>query len=337
LTVGYVGSQGRKLFHFRDINQTNPATGVRPFDGGPFTPPVGTSPGGSPFGFVNQFESSSSSGYNSLQAKLTVHDLHGLSSTINYTWSHSIDTASDGQDFEPNEAMPDNSFNPAAERGNSGFDARHRFTWLFNYKLPGSQTMHWLSSGWALDGVLTLATGEPFTVNDFNNFNGSGEFIERPDVVGNPFAGTSTPNAFLNAGAFAAPCPVADVDVADGSCTFGTSHFGSERRNQYYGPHYRNFDLAFTKDTKLTERVAMQLRADFFNVFNHPNFANPLLPNFIVDWTTGCTSTGVCGPDATGRGQGFIPLTVTPDVAAQNPYLGGGGPRNIELAVRFTF
>jgi hypothetical protein len=249
---------------------------------------------------------------------------------VNYTWSHSIDTASDGQDYSPNQSMPDNSFNPAAERGNSGFDVRHHFSWLFNYKFPEGQTMHWLSSGWGLDGVLSLSTGMPFTVNDYNIFNGSGEYIERPDVVGDPLAGRSIPNAFLNLSAFAAPCPVASLDIPDGVCN-GTPHFGSERRNQYYGPHYRNFDLAFTKDNKLTERVGMQLRVDFFNIFNHPNFANPVLPNFIVDWTT----NGI--DPTTGRGQGFLPLTVTPDVGAQNPYLGGGGPRNIEIALRFSF
>jgi hypothetical protein len=75
----------------------------------------------------------------------------------------------------------------------------------------------------------------------------------------------------------------------------------------------------------------MQLRVDLFNVLNHPNFANPVLPNFIVDWT----GNGI--DPATGRGIGFLPLGVTPDVGAQNPYLGGGGPRNLQLAVRFTF
>ena len=326
-TVGYVGSLGRKLFRFRDINQATEINGIsgRPFDlNGPFTPT------GDQFGFVNQFESTATSSYHSLQAKLTVRDLHGLSSTVNYTWSHSIDTASDGQDYAPNQAMPDNSFNPGAERSNSGFDVRHHFTWLFNYKFPGSQTMHWLTSGWGLDGVLSLSTGTPFTVSDFNNINGSGEFIERPDLVGNPFAGTSTPNNFLNLSAFQAPCPVANLDVNNGACT-GTPHFGSSGRNQFYGPHFRNFDLAFSKDNQLTERVAMQLRVDFFNVFNHPNFSNPVLPNFIVDWT----SNGI--DPATGRGSGFLPVTVTPDVGAQNPYLGGGGPRDIQVAVRFNF
>jgi hypothetical protein len=308
LVVGYVGSAGRKLFRFRDINQVNPFTGVRPFDLGPFTST------GEKFGIVNEFESSATSAYNSVQARLSVRDLHGFTSIINYTYSHSIDTASDGQDYVPNAALPDNSYNPAGERGNSNFDARHRFSWLFNYRIPGTTTLHWLTSGWGLDGVLSLSTGMPFNVNDFNNFNGSGEFIERPNLVGDPFAGTHTPNAFLNLTAFQAPS--------------GT--FGNLRRNAFYGPHFRNFDLALSKENKITERVAMQLRIDVFNIFNHPNFSNPLNPNDVVDWTSN-------GIDPTGRGIGFLPITVTPDVGAQNPYLGGGGPRDVQVAVRFSF
>jgi hypothetical protein len=331
-TIAYVGSQGRKLFRFRDINQPTPLTGVRPFDLGPFTP------SGTKFGVVNQFESSASSAYNSLQARLSVRNLHGLSSALNYTYSHSIDTASDGQDYVPNAAVPDNSFSARSNRGNSNFDARHRLSWLFNYRFPQSHVAPWLTSGWGLDGTLSLSTGMPFNVNDFNVLNTKqltpdlpvGEFVERPDLVGNPFTGTYAPDAFLNLSAFQAPCSVAPVLKAGVWECPGVPHFGTLSRNKFYGPHYRNFDVAFTKDTKINERLNMQLRADVFNVFNHPNFSNPLNPKDVVDWTSN-------GLDATGRGQGFLPITVTPDVGAQNPYLGGGGPRNIEIAVKFTF
>src|SRR5207302_118157 len=79
---------------------------------------------GGKFGVVNQFESSASSSYHSLQARLSVRNLHGLSSALNYTYSHSIDSASDGQDYVPNAALPDNSFSAKSNRGNSNFDAR---------------------------------------------------------------------------------------------------------------------------------------------------------------------------------------------------------------------
>ena len=187
--------------------------------------------------------------------------------------------------------------------------------------------MHWLTGGWGISGVVSLVTGMPFSVLDYDNFNNTGEFYERPDLVGNPWAGTSSPANFLNLAAFAVPCT--NPDISGGSCVSG-AHFGSAPRNGFYGPGYRNFDFSFSKDTKLTERVNMQLRADFFNLFNHPNFANPLLPSFNVLWNNN-------GISPTGTGQGFFPLTVTPDVGAQNPFLGGGGPRDIQLSARFSF
>ena len=97
----------------------------------------------------------------------------------------------------------------------------------------------------------------------------------------------------------------------------------------------------------------MQLRADFFNIFNHPNFSNPLLPNFLVDLETNglvaphaadLATGGPCAPanapNYVGRrayGQGLLPITATPDVGIGNPFVGGGGQRNIQLAVRFSF
>ncbi|HZD93999.1 MAG TPA: TonB-dependent receptor, partial [Candidatus Sulfotelmatobacter sp.] len=119
LQIGYVGSQGRKLFRYRDINQPNPLTGVpSPFPA---------------FVYINQFESSASSSYNSLQASLRFRDWHRLSSSVNYTWSHSIDNASDGQDYVPNATQPDNSLNPGHERASSNFDMRQKLSWTFTY------------------------------------------------------------------------------------------------------------------------------------------------------------------------------------------------------------
>lgn len=313
ISIAYVGSAGRKLFRFNDLNQGDPATGIRPI---------------SAYYYVLNFQSTAISNYNSLQVRLNVRDLHGFTSTVNYTYSHSIDTASDGQDYAPFQAQPDNSFNIRNERSNSGFDVRQRFSWLWNYRIPEAHSMHLLTGGWGVSGVVSLATGMPFSVLDYGDFNNTGEFYERPDLVGNPFAGTSSPANFLNLSAFAAPCSV--PDTADEVCN-GVAHFGSSPRNGFYGPHYRNFDFSLTKDTKFGERLNMELRADFFNLFNHTNFANPLLPSFNVLWD----NNGV--DPTTARGIGFFPLTVTPDVAAQNPFLGGGGPRDIQVSVRFSF
>jgi Carboxypeptidase regulatory-like domain/TonB dependent receptor/TonB-dependent Receptor Plug Domain len=312
LQLGYVGSAGRKLFRFRAINQADPATGERPYPD---------------FFYVNQFESSASSSYNSLQASLRVSRFKGLTSTLNYNWSHSIDTASDGQDYVPHAAQPDDSRAPGRERADSNFDVRHRLVWYFSWELGGS-TGNALRSGWSLNGIVTLASGMPFGVVYLyeDDYNGSGQYFGRPDIVGDPLAGTATPDRFLSLAAFQAPCS----PNGEGGCA-GGQHFGSLGRNAFDGPGYQNVDLSVVKDTRLGARLRLQLRVDVFNVFNHPNFANPLLPNYAVDFL----QNGI-DPE-TNRGIGHLPLTATVDVGGGNPFLGGGGPRTFQLAARLSF
>ncbi|MCU1254308.1 MAG: hypothetical protein JWM83_607, partial [Candidatus Angelobacter sp.] len=328
LQIGYVGSAGTKLFRFRDLNQHDPATG-----NSPFAPPINV---------VNQFESTSSSRYNSLQVTWKLRNLRGFNSQLTWTWSHSIDNASDGEDFVPNAAQPDNSLNPGAEKGSSNFDARHRLTWMFGYTLPNSAMAKSFTNGWSINGLLRLSSGQPYNLNSFSNYNNSNEFLERPDIVGNPFAGTGGHNKLLNLSAFAAPC---DWNPTTGKCA-GGFHFGNLGRNAFVGPDFKNFDFSLAKDTKLNERLNMQFRADIFNFFNHPNFSNPTLPNFLVDLQTNGSVASVPGdpkcaaaPFAGCRafGQGLLPTNATPDVAIGYPFLGGGGSRDIQLAVKFTF
>ena len=327
--IGYVGSQGRHLFHFRDLDQFNNVAGSVDSCGNGQTISYGEQcfPSYSvgsyvdiPLYYVNQIETSALSNYNSAQASLKVQNWRGMTSTLNYTWAHSIDDASDGLDFVPNASQPDNSFNPRGDRASSNFDVRHRVQWYWTYNLPKFQQARWLSNGWALDGMFNFATGQPYTVSYLfeGDFNGSGEYFGRPDIVGNPYAGTGGTN-LLNVAAFAAPC---NVD-SSGNCISGW-HPGSEGRNAFNAPNYTNFDFSLTKTSHLTETMTMELRGDFFNILNHPNFSNPLLPGFGVDYLN-------------TNGSQFIQTTATPDVGSGNPYLGGGGPRSAQLAVHFTF
>jgi outer membrane receptor protein involved in Fe transport len=328
LEVGYVGSHGTKLFRYRDINQpANPSvSSARPFDNGPFAPSGGT------FFYVNHLETTANSNYNAMQTSFTLRNHHGWTAAINYTWSHSIDNASDGQDYVANATQPDNSYRADLERGNSNFDSRHRFVASASYSIPNFAKAHpRLGDGWQLNTVVTVRSGNPFHLTLFDDYNNTGEFFPRPDIIGDPYAGTHGPDRFINLSAFAVPCtldPAGDGSAA--SCIPGTWHFGSLGRNALRGPGYRNVDFSIFKDTPITENVKIQLRAEIFNIFNHPNFSNPLLPSFAADMTSSIDPV-------TGRGTGFLPITVTPDVGIGNPFLGGGGPRNIQFAVRLVF
>ena len=350
IQIGYVGSQGRHLFHFRDLNQFNNVSGSTDSCGNGRTISYGeqcfpTYSVGSyqdiSLYYINQIETSAFSNYNSAQATLKVQNWRGLTSTLNYTWAHSIDDASDGLDFVPNASQPDDSFNPKADHASSNFDVRQRVQWYWTYNLPKFAQMKWMANGWALDGMFNFAGGQPYTVSYLfeGDYNGSGEYFGRPDLIGNPHAGAHGTN-LLNLAAFAAPCT---VDTDPTSTTYGdciNQHPGSEGRNAFNSPNYTNFDFSLTKTSHLTETLTMELRCDVFNLLNHANFSNPLLPGFGIDVFGSSHIEGnrlVAGADPSSNGAQFLGTTATPDVGSGNPYLGGGGPRSAQLAVHFTF
>jgi hypothetical protein len=363
--IGYVGSQGHKLFRFRDINQPTLST-IQQFDyaaasGFDRTVADNGSIAGcyctprnflsSPYYYINYLEGSANSIYNSLQLSYQINNWHGLTSTFNFTWSHSIDDASDGEDYVPNASQPDNSqalikYN----RGNSNFDVRNRFVWNFIYQIPDSKDSRYkfIRNGWGLNGILTIQSGQPFQLNyNFeDDYNGSGEGFGRPDIVGPLVYHRSDPNNYLQLGSFAVPC-VLSQGTGAGNCQLvvpGTTticsaigpnclnsmHFGTLGRNALIGPNFHQFDLSLYKDTHLTERLVMQLRFEAYNLFNHPNFANPYLPNFIADAAPN-------GINADGTSAGALHLTATGDVGIGYPFLGSGGPRGLQIAARFTF
>jgi hypothetical protein len=346
LQLGYVGSQGHRLFRFRDLNQPTQAqitaadlaSGVSSF-GVPRA--LANSYGAF---YILQQESSGKSNYNSLQASLRVNGWHGVTSIVNYVWSKSLDNSSDGEDFEPNAAQPNDSTRSQLEYGPSNFDVPHRFTWVFAYDLP-KMSGGWqrLKNGWGFNSTVTLQSGQPFQLNyNFEgDYDGSGEGDGRPDVVGPVVYNQRNPLNFLDLTSFAVPCTLTG-GTADTNCTAGTRHFGNLGRNALRGPTYKQWDFAIYKNTAISERLNMQIRAEFFNVLNHPNFANPFLPAFIADAAQGGISNGgpcVFGGPAVpiGHSCGHFTITATGDVGIGNPFLGGGGPRGIQLAAKFTF
>jgi len=348
--IGYVGAKGTKLFQFLDINQPSLAqittsdcpngTATIPCPGGSITPAYSVPRTYSGLFYVNQEKSSANSTYNALQASLRTSNWHGLTSQANFVWSHSIDTASDLEDFEPNEAQPQNSTNPAGDRGNSSFDVRRRFTWNFGYALPKFNRAPKLTSGWGLSGILNLQDGQPWHLNyEFQgDYSGAGEGFDRPDVTGPIQYAPHSPGQYLNLAAFAAPCtwgnPANDGTADETNCIPGTRHFGNLGRNSLKGPSFKEFNFDVFKDTRLSERVNLELRAEFFNIFNHPNFSNPLLPNFIGDIGAPNPATG--GYVFSGA-PAYYSLTATGDVGIGNPFLGGGGPRGLQFAAILKF
>ena len=338
LQVGYVGSQGHRLFRFRDINQPSQAaiTASDLANGiGGVSRPFGSNPYGA--FYVLQQETTAHSNYNSLQNSLRVTGWHGVTSQVNYVWSKSLDTASDGDDFVANAAQPNDSTRPDLEYGPSNFDVRHRFTWIFAYEVPNTSG-RWqrLRNGWGIDSTVTLQSGQPFHLNynGYDDYSGSGSFFDRPDVVGPIVYHGRSPFNFLDLSAFALPCNVTVATGAASDCIPGTRHFGNLGRNSLRGPNYKQWDLALHKNTAIGERVTMQFRAEFFNLLNRPNFANPYLPAFIADAAQPFAFALKGNREVTA---GSYALGATGDVGIGNPFLGGGGPRGIQLAAKITF
>jgi len=281
--VAYVGSKGTKLLTARDINQPQPSA-LPP--GLPFVPRPNPR-----FDDIDLLESRANSSYNALQARYQQRLTRGLTALASYTWSKSIDDASNFFTSAGDPNFPQNSYNVNAERGRSNFDVRQRLSVSYSYLLPFGKgraylaNSGWVSSlltGWETAGILTFQTGRPFTVallSEIDN-SGTGRSIlgfganDRPNVVGSPDLSNPTPERWFNTAAFAFPNP-------------GT--FGNAGRNIVEGPGYQNVNAALVKNTALTETLNLQFRAEFFNLFNHPNLNLP--DNFLGSPTFGRISS----------------------------------------------
>ncbi|HVF44546.1 MAG TPA: hypothetical protein VM936_16095, partial [Pyrinomonadaceae bacterium] len=278
LEVAYVGSKGTKLLSARDINQPRPS--VLPQL--PFVPRPDPQ-----FDDINLIESRASSAYHSLQARFQQRLSRGLALLASYTWSKSIDDASNFFTSAGDPNFPQNSYDLRAERALSNFDVRQRLSVSYSYDLPfgrgrafagGGGFLTALLTGWQTYGIVTAQSGRPFTVALIQEFDNSGTgrsslgfgANDRPNLVGDPNGGPRTPEQWFDTSAFAFPAP-------------GT--FGNAGRNVVTGPGYRNVNASLVKNTSLGERMSLQLRAEFFNLFNHPNLNLP--DNFLGSPTFG--------------------------------------------------
>jgi len=230
------------------------------------------------------FAPNSDSHYHALQATVAHHFADGLYWQSAYTWSKSIDdvsTATVAFDSRFNDQT-----NARDSRGLSDFDRRHRFVTSAVYELPffahREGLIRTVAGGWEVSGVLTLQSGSPFTPVD--SAGGSAYSFSSPNLATPTFApGFSCANAATKGGVesrlahFADPnafVPDAIVPLANGAPGDATG-LGNVSRNCIIGPPQKNLDFTLGKTFLLTERQSLRFRTDFFNLFNHPSFANP--------------------------------------------------------------
>ena len=184
------------------------------------------------------------------------------------TFANSVDDASVDLSVESVNDPPgsQNIFDRKGSRGPSEFDIRHNFVANVAYQLPGHGP---LPGGWQVSAIASVHSGPPFTpMLDFDNADIQSLIIpERPNLVGNPYAGmcpngarVDTRSCWFNPGAFAVP---------------PAGQFGNAGRNMLRGPGFAQFDSAMHKDFAITEREKITVGVEAYNVFNHPNFSVP--------------------------------------------------------------
>ena len=203
--------------------------------------------------------------YNALTLAAKRRFSKGLTFDANWTWSHSIDDASDPGTTLNETNVPQNVYDLAAEKASSSFDHRQRLVVSFIYRLPLTRSrtgwVHALLGEWQAGGNFTAQSGAPFTVNissDQANI-GAGP-AQRPNLAGNPNGGPQNPQQWFNTAVFSLPALYT---------------FGNAPRNAVIGPGLQEFDLSLQKDIRLTEAVKLQFRTEAYNLFNHPNFNTP--------------------------------------------------------------
>jgi carboxypeptidase family protein len=278
LQVAYVGLKATHLQLIQNINQPFVTGGnygsTKPFPTLPQTSPVIPSQCALPnnpcaLNNINQVNSGGNSNYNALWVTLDKHLSHGLQLLGSYTYSKSLDynSLSTGESL-----VIQNAYDPRGDYGLSEFDARHRFVLSGLYELPFKANR--LVSGWQVGLITQAQTGNPLTPSLLISPGPGISLTVRPDVTG-PIQTTGNPAQwFVSKAIFVKPC-------AGTVC-----HPGNLGRDAITGPNFVNTDFSVTKNTKITEKLNLQFRSEMFDLFNHPNFGNPVL-------TTTSSSFGV--------------------------------------------
>ncbi len=284
IEAAYVGSKGTHLYTFSNLNQASPTADTsapsaprRPF------PSLDTS--------IGYLRSNGFSNYNSAQLKVEQHLSHGVAAIVNYTYSHGLGNSSNANlGSQNNDSFRDANLLP--EYGNLDFDVRHRLTAGYSWDLPigtgqalagsSGKVVDYLIGHWQLSGIITLSSGTWYTVTDSNANFANSDGQQRPDfVVGQKASGKPcAAGTFFNTCAFQDPA-------------FGS--FGDVTLNTVNGPGVKNWDVSVLKTIPVGESRRFELRGEFYNALNHPNFlfAAPGPQNSNNATTFGSTNFGV--------------------------------------------
>jgi hypothetical protein len=291
LSLTYIGAVGRDLL--RNTNLVNP---------------------NSDFEFVGVTSNSATSNYQALQVKFERRLSQGLQALVSYTWSHSIDIASTDA-FANYLNTPNSVANPNIDRGNSDFDIRNSFTAGVTYALPSPESnefAHAALGGWSVDSFIFARTAPPVNVVGGLVFADGIALYPRPNVVpGVPLVlyGSQYPgDKAFNPMAFTPP---------------PTGQQGNFGRNLLRGFGAWQVDVAFQRQFRLTQKIGLRFRGEFFNLFNHPNFGPPT--NSLTSPLFGQSTQTLASSLAGGVGAGFNPLYQI------------GGPRSVQLALKLQF
>lgn len=286
ISVTYVGQCGRDLL--RQEGLLSPNSSFQP----------GT------YFYLTQNDARSN--YNALQLQYRRPLASRLQALLSYTWSHSLDDASD----DTVSAVSETLYSNKNDWGSSSFDVRQSFSGSVTFDVPAaakSGALALLTRDWSIDTLMVARTGFPF--NAVLRTNGLiGSVYPRPDLVPGQPLWLSTPGApggkVLNPAAFSAP-PIGQQ--------------GNEGRNDIPGFGLTQVDLSLGRRFPVSERLSLQFRADAFNLLNHPNFANPY--------------------GDIGFGPSFLRSTSTLNngLRGLNPLFQEGGPRSLQLSLRLAF
>lgn len=286
LEVGYVGARGTHLQRVRSLNQALDASPANPIRGVTSNTLANVSSRvpivGIPADSLDMVESAGSYWYNGLELSLNKRMGHGLQFLGSYTFSKVLDT--DGANINGTSAgialTLGNQNSPAQRWGRASFDRTHRFVFSSTWSIPGPATgpARAVLGGWSLAAIATMQSGSALTIADTNSANVFGISEDRAQLTGTCSAGQlvtggsvqSKLSRYFNRSCFTTP----PIIGADG---IGTG-FGNSATGMVNGPAQANVDLAISRSVPVNwplENSSIQLRAEFFNVLNHPQFANP--------------------------------------------------------------